>query len=70
MMRSGKTMKTTKPSRREDAEHLRTGYALLKDALDELLMVYQKDNILAHAVRVLGAIEDTLYQAITEQRRA
>ena len=56
------------PSKREDANHLRTGYALIKEALDELLQVYRKDNTLAHAVRVLGAIEDTLYQEITDRR--
>ena len=60
--------KTTIPTIRQDAEHLRTGYALLHEALDELLMVYRKDNTLAHAVRVLGAIEDTLYQKITDRR--
>ena len=59
-----------KPSRREDAEHLRTGYALLKDALDELQMVYRKDNVLAHTVRTLGAIEDTIYQMVTDRRNA
>ena len=57
-----------KPSKRKDKEHLRSGYALLKEALDELLLVYRKDNILAHAVRVLGAIEDTLYQELTDRK--
>lgn len=59
-----------KPSRKQDMEHLRTGYALLKQALDDLLQVYRKDNILAHMVRTMGAMEDTLYQMVTENRRA
>lgn len=59
-----------KPSKRQDMEHMRTGYALLKEALDELLQVYRKDNVLAKAVRTLGAIEDTIYQYVTEDRRA
>lgn len=59
-----------KPSKRQDAEHLRTGYALLKEALDELLQVYRKDNVLAKTVRTLGVIEDTIYQYVTDDRRA
>ena len=59
-----------KRTRKSDAEHLRNGYALLKEAIDEFAQIYHKDNIMAHAYRVLGAIEDTLYQMITENRRA
>ena len=62
-------MKMTKRTR-ADAEHLRNGYALLKEAIDEFAQIYHKDNIMAHAYRVLGAIEDTLYQMITDNRRA
>lgn len=54
------------PSRKQDLQHLRAGYALLKEAMDEFSQVYRKDNTLAHAYRVLGAIEDTIYQMITE----
>ena len=54
------------PSKKEDAQHLRAGYALLKEAVDELAQVYRKDNTLVHAYRVLGAIEDTIYQKITD----
>ena len=54
-----------KPTKREDREHLKAGYALLREALEELQQVYRKDNIMAHTVRVLGAIEDTLYQEVT-----
>ena len=61
-------MKTTKTMRRNDAEHLRNAYALLKECIDELAQVYYKDNILAHAFRVLGAIEDTMYQMISTRR--
>lgn len=57
-----------KPTVKQDMQHLRSGYALLHEALDEFLQVYRKDNILAHAVRVLGAIEDTIYQMITSRR--
>jgi hypothetical protein len=59
-----------KPSKRQDMEHMRTGYALLKEALDEFLMVYRKDNVMAKAVRTLGAIEDTIYQYVTDNGRA
>ena len=59
-----------KPSKRDDANHLRTAYALLNEAIDELAQVYRKDNVLAHAFRVLRAIEDTLYQYLTDERRA
>ena len=38
------------------------GRAALLTALDELTQIRQMDNILAHAVRELRAIEDTLYQ--------
>lgn len=61
-------MKT--PSRKQDLQHLRAGYALLKEALDEFSQMYYKDNIMAHTVRTLGAIEDTIYQMVTEKRRA
>ena len=57
------------PSKKEDAAHLRTAYALLVDAIDELSQVYRKDSMLAHAFRVLRAIEDTIYQYITDMRR-
>ena len=53
-----------KPSKRIDRSHLRAGYALISEGLDELLQVYRKDNIIAHAVRVLGASVDTLYEYI------
>lgn len=56
------------PTVKDDMQHLRSGYALLHDALDEFMQVYRKDNILAHAVRILGAIEDTIYQMITSRR--
>lgn len=62
--------KNGKPSLREDREHLRACYALLNEAIDEIAQVYHKDNITAHAMRVMGAIEDTLYQVLTENRRA
>lgn len=57
------------PSKAEDREHMRKGYALLKEALDEFDLVYRKDNIMARTVRMLSAIEDTIYQYVTEERR-
>lgn len=59
-----------RPTKRQDLQHLRTGYALLKEALDEFQQIYRKDSVMAKTVRTLGAIEDTLYQMITEDRRA
>ena len=59
-----------KPTRKEDRQHLVTGYALLKEALDEFQMIYNKDNTMAHTVRKLGAIEDTIYQLVTARRGA
>ena len=59
-----------KPSRKQDGEHIRNGYALLKEAIDEFAQVHRKDAIIAHVYRALGNIEDMVYQAITENRRA
>ena len=53
-----------KANKRQDAQHLKAGYTLLKEALDELLQIREMDNITAHAVRVMGAIEDTLYEYV------
>ena len=58
------------PTRREDRRHLLEGYALLKEALDELQQIYNKDNTLAHTVRTLGAIEETIYQLVTARKGA
>jgi hypothetical protein len=44
-------------------------YVHLHDALNELSMVWKKDNIIAHAVRVLGAIEDTLFEYVVPERK-
>ena len=53
----------------QDSEHLKMAYVHLHDALNELQMVWKKDNIIAHAVRVLGAIEDTLFQYVVPDRK-
>ena len=58
------------PSRRDDRNHLCAGYALLRGALDEFQQVYRKDSVLAHAVRVIGAIEDTLYEYVNSKKEA
>lgn len=60
---------TAIPNEKENAVHLRKGYALLRDAVRELQRVYRKDNVLAHAVNVLGAVEDTLYEYAAQDRR-
>lgn len=52
---------------REDKIQVNKGYVALRQALNELQRVKHMDNILAHAVRTLGAIEDTLYQYATEE---
>lgn len=59
-----------KPSRKQDMQHLHKGYSLLKDAIDEFAMIYYKDSVMANAYRKLGDIEDMIYQAITDNRRA
>jgi hypothetical protein len=40
----------------QDSAHLKMAYVHLHDALNELEMVWKKDNIIAHAVRVLGRL--------------
>ena len=60
---------TAIPNEKENVEHLRKGYALLREAVRELQRVYRKDNVLAHAVNVLGAVEDTLYEYAAQDRR-
>lgn len=51
-----------------DRRHINMAYVQMHDALNELQMVYGKDNILAHMVRQLGAMEDTLYEYVTVRR--
>lgn len=46
----------------QDSLHLKMGYVKLHEALNELERVYAKDNIIAHMVRSLGAMEDTLFE--------
>jgi len=53
----------------QDSVHLKMAYVHLHDALNELEMVWKKDNIIAHAVRVLGAIEDTLFEYVVPDRK-
>ena len=52
---------------RDDKIQVNKGYVALRQALTELQRVKHMDNILAHTVRTLGAIEDTLYQYATEE---
>ena len=65
-----KNQQINKPSKREDRKHLRMGYSLLHDALDEFERIYRKDNVLAHTVRTIGAIEDTLYEYMNARKEA
>ena len=65
-----KNQKINRPSRHEDRHHLRMGYSLLHDALAEFELIYRKDNILAHTVRTIGAIEDTLYEYMNARKEA
>ena len=49
----------------QDRRHLNMAYVQLHDALNELELVFKKDNVLTHMVRQLGAMEDTLFEYIT-----
>lgn len=53
----------------QDSRRINAAYVNLHQALDELLMVVNKDNILAHMVRTMGAMEDTLYEYVTTKGR-
>ena len=48
----------------QDGLHIKMGYVKLHEALNELEMVFAKDNIIAHMVRQLGAMEDTLFEYV------
>lgn len=48
----------------QDNLHLKMGYVKLHEALNELQMVFAKDNIIAHMVRQMGAMEDTLFEYV------
>jgi hypothetical protein len=53
----------------QDSAHLKMAYVHLHDALNELNMVWKKDNIVAHMVRTMGAIEDTLFEYVVPERK-
>ena len=53
----------------QDNLHLKMGYVKLHEALNELERVFAKDNIIAHMVRQLGAMEDTLFEYVVPDRR-
>jgi hypothetical protein len=48
----------------QDNLHIKMGYVKLHEALNELERVYAKDNIIAHMVRTMGAMEDTLFEYV------
>lgn len=47
-----------------DQIHINTAYAQIHEALNELHMVFDKDNTLSHMVRQMGVIEDTLFEYV------
>ena len=63
-----KKNETTEKQRIEDQMHMYAGWVLLKEALDEFYKVRNKDNIMAHAVNVIGATMDTIYEYIPRRR--
>ena len=52
----------------QDDLHLKMAYVKMHEALNELERVYAKDNIIAHMVRTVGALEDTLYEYATPSK--
>lgn len=53
----------------QDAQHLKMAYVQMHDTLNELQQVFHKDNIIAHMVRQLGAMEDTLFEYVVPNRK-
>ncbi len=52
----------------QDGDHLKMAYVHLHDALNELERVWKKDNVVAHMVRTIGAMEDTLFEYIAPRK--
>lgn len=63
-----KTSEIKRSRQMEDQMHMYAGWVLLKEALDEFYKIPNKDNILAHAVNVIGAVMDTIYEYIPRRR--
>ena len=61
--------KAANPLAANDAAHMKLAHLYMRQSLDELQQVFEKDNILAHMVRVLGAMEETLYQYATPRKK-
>lgn len=53
----------------QDSIHLKMAYVKLHEALNELDMVWKKDNIIAHMAREMGAMEDTLFEYVVPNRK-
>lgn len=53
----------------QDSVRLKMAYVHLHDALNELSLVFNKDNIIAHMVRQIGAMEDTLFEYVVPNRK-
>lgn len=57
-------MESAKRLAAQDDQHIKMGYIMLHKALNELQMVFAKDNTIAHMVRTMGAMEDTLFEYV------
>lgn len=47
-----------------DKAHLKMAYVHLHDTINELAQVFDKDNVITHMCRQLGAMEDTLWEYV------
>lgn len=52
----------------QDSAHIKMAYVHLHDTLNELERVWKKDNVVAHMVRTIGAMEDTLFEYIAPRK--
>ena len=55
---------------RGDQLKINTAYASIRDALNALAQVRQKDNYIAHMLRTLYAMEDTIHEYVAPIGRA
>lgn len=53
----------------QDQRHINMAYVLVHDALNELNQIYLNDSIMAHVIRHLGAMEDTLFEYVGPARK-
>ena len=55
---------------RGDQMQINTAYASIRDALNALALVREKDNYIAHMLRTLYAMEDTIHEYVAPIGRA